>query len=63
MAKLDRRDRVSIAAGVLILLGVFILAAALLLMNPLTGIAGAGVAGCGAGILTGQRRLARRAAR
>jgi hypothetical protein len=63
MAKLDRRDRVSIAAGVLVLLGVLILAVALLLMNPLTGLAGAGVAGCGAAILTGQRRLARRATR
>jgi hypothetical protein len=60
MAKLDRRDRVSIGAGVLVLLGVFILAVALLLMDPLIGIAGAAVGGCGAGILRGQRRLTRR---
>jgi hypothetical protein len=60
MAKLDRRDRVSIAAGVLVLLGVLVLAVALLLMNPFAALAGAGVAGCGAGILKGQRKLARR---
>ena len=60
MAKLDRRDRVSIGAGVLVLLGVLIILADLLLMNPLVGVAGAAVAGCGAGILTGQRKHVRR---
>jgi hypothetical protein len=60
MAKLDRRDRVSIGAGVLVLLGVLAILAAVLLLNPFVGLAGAGVAGCGIGILRSQRKLARR---
>ena len=63
MAQLDRRDRVSIAAGALVLLGVLVLVIALLLMGPLTALIGAATAGCGAGILAGQHRLARRAVR
>ena len=63
MTKLDRRDRVSIAAGVLLLLGVFVLAVSLLVMYPLTALGGTAAVGCGAGILAGQRRLARRAVR
>ena len=60
MAKLDRRDRVSISAGVLLLLGVLAILAATFLMNPFVGLAGAGVAGSGVGILRGQRKVARR---
>ena len=59
MAKLDRRDRVSIAAGALVLLGVLVLVVSLLLMATLPAFAGALVAGCGGAILTGQSQLAR----
>jgi hypothetical protein len=60
MAQLDRRDRVTICAGALLLLGVLVLAVSLLLMAPVPAFAGALVAGCGAGVLAGQHRLARR---
>ncbi len=63
MAQLDRRDRVSIAAGVLVLLGMVVLLVALLVMHPLAALVGAGSAGCGTAILAGQRRVARRAVR
>lgn len=63
MAKLDRRDRVSIAAGALVLLGVFVLVVALLLMHPVTALVGVAAIGSGAGILNGQRRMTRRATR
>ena len=63
MAKLDRRDRVTIAAGAFLLLGILVLAVSALLMNPLTAVCGVLVAGCGGAILTGQSRLARRPTR
>ena len=56
MAQLDHRDRVSIAAGILVLLGVLALVVALLVMHPLTALIGACAAGCGTAILAGQRR-------
>jgi hypothetical protein len=56
MTKLDRRDRVSIAAGVLLLLGMLVVAVSLLVMFPLTAVAGVAIIGSGACILAGQRR-------
>ena len=63
MAQLDRRDRVSIVAGAILLLGALVLVVALLVMHPLTALVGAGAAGCGTAILAGQRRGARSAVR
>lgn len=61
MAPLDRRDRVSLAAGALVLAGALTIAFALLILHlTAVSLGGAAAVSAGAMVLFAQRRLGRR---
>jgi hypothetical protein len=60
MATLEWRDRITLGAGALVLLGALALMIALLIAQLPVGLAGAATATAGAAVLTSQRRATAR---